>query len=79
MEAIKKGKEEIQYFEVLPGEFNKEVKLAEQRKKYGDDFNPSYDEYIDTLRQWKINNYVVKIKWERHYSKSQWTAFVKNQ
>ena len=76
--AIEKGKEEIKYFNVLPGEFNKEVQLAKDRKNNGDKFNPSYEEYIETLRQGKIRNCIVQIKWERHYSKSEWTAFLGN-
>ena len=46
VDKVKEGKEEIQYFDVLPGEFYKEVELAKERKKYGDKFNPSYEEYI---------------------------------
>ena len=26
----------------------------------------------------KIRNCIVQIKWERHYSKSEWTAFLGN-
>ena len=33
IEAYKKGKEETKFFEILPGEYNKEIKLAEERKK----------------------------------------------
>ena len=76
VDKVKEGKEEIQYFDVLPGEFYKEVELAKERKKYGDKFNPSYEEYIETLRRARKQNRIIKIKWERHWSKSQWTAYL---
>ena len=78
-EKVTEAKEETQYFEVLPGEFNKEVKLAKERKEYGDKFNPSYEEYIETLRRARIQNRTIKIKWERHWTKSQWTAYLENK
>ncbi len=75
IEAYKKGKEETKFFEILPWEYNKEIKLAEERKKNGDTFNPSYEEYINILKKGYSENKKMKIKWERHFSKSQWTVF----
>ena len=72
-----KAKEEIKCFEVFPGEYQKEVDLAEERKNHGDKFNPSYEEYIDTLKEAKDKDAIAIIKWERHFSKSQWTAYIK--
>ena len=77
IEAYQKGKEEIKFFDILPGEYQKEIKLAEQRKKNGDTFHPSYDEYIKTLEKGYNESKMMVIKWERHYSKSQWTVAIK--
>ena len=77
IEAYNKGKEETKFFDILPGEYKKEIALAEERKKNGDQFNPSYDEYIDTLKRGYSENRMMLIKWERHYSKSQWTVAFK--
>ena len=76
-DLYEQAKEEIKFFEVLPEEYDKEVKLAEERKENGDEFNPSYDEYLDILKKAKDEDAIVIIKWERHFSKSQWTAHIK--
>ena len=74
--AIKKGASETKYFRVLPEEYYKEVKLAKERKKYGDTFSPDYKGYLDTLRQGRDKNRMMVIKWERKFSKSNWTAHI---
>ena len=71
------AKEEIKYFEVFSEEYQKEVDLAKERKNNGDKFYPSYEEYIDILKQAKDKNAIVTIKWERHFSESQWTTHIK--
>ena len=76
-DLYEQAKEEIKYFEVFPGEYKKEVELAEERKKNGDKFNPSYEEYLDILKKAKDEDSIVIIKWERHFSKSLWTAHIK--
>ena len=77
IEAYQKGKEEIKLFEILPGEYEKEIKLAETRKKNGDIFNPNYEEYIETLKKGYNEKKMMLIKWERHFSESQWTVCIK--
>ena len=74
--AIKKGSFEIKYFRVLPEEYNKEVKLAKERKKNGDTFSPTYEEYLSILEQGKKEKRIMVIKWERHYRKSNWVAHI---
>ena len=68
----------IKYYKILPGEYPKEVKLAEERKKNGDNFLPSYKKYINVLKQGRNANRTMVIKWERHFTKSEWTAFIYN-
>ena len=76
IKEIKKGQFEIKYFKILPEETQKEKDLAEERKNNGDTFHPSYKEYLSILDQGKKENQTMVIKWERHYSKSQWTAHI---
>ncbi len=74
--AIKRGASETKYFKVLPEEYEKEVKLAKERKEYGDTFFPDYDSYLDILRQGRDEKKIMVIKWERKYSKSNWVAHI---
>ena len=65
---------EIKYYKILPEEYEKEKKQAEDRlNKYKDIFHPSYDEYLKILKEAKDTNRISVIKWERHYSTSEWT------
>ena len=77
-DLISEAIEETKYFNVYPEEYLKEVKLAKERKKNGDTFHPSYDEYLDILAQAKKQNRMLIIKWERHFSDSQWTAHIQD-
>ncbi len=76
IKEVKKGQFEIKYFKILPEETQKEKDLAEERKNNGDTFHPSYKEYLSILDQGKKENQPMVIKWERHYSKSQWTVHI---
>jgi len=63
-------------YDFFPGECNNQIKLAKQREKEGDKFNPSYQEYIKTLEKAYKNNSEFKIKMERNFTKKQWTAYI---
>ena len=65
---------ELKYYKILPEEYEKEVEQAEKRKKMGDIFHPNYDEYLKILKKAKDDNVIFVIKWERHFTKSEWTA-----
>ena len=55
-----------------------EVKLAKERKEYGDDFLPSYEDYLNTLKRAHEQNLRFEIKWVRLFSKSTWSIKIKN-
>ena len=76
VDGIKKGMSETKYFKILPEEYEKEVKLAKERKDYGDTFYPNYEDYLDILKQGKDENKMMVIKWERKFSKSNWAAHI---
>ena len=68
---------EIKYYKILPEEYEKEKKQAEIRlNKYKDIFHPSYDEYLEILKKAKDTNSISVIKWERHYTTSEWTIHI---
>ena len=71
--------ESVNYFEISPEEYDKEVKLAKERKEYGDQFIPSYEEFLDTLKRAHDQNLRFIIKWVRLFSKSKWSIKIKNQ
>ena len=71
--------EHINYFEVSPENYDNEVKLAKERKEYGDQFIPSYEEYLNTLKKAHDQNLRFVIKWVRLFSKSKWSIKIKNQ
>ena len=65
---------EVKFYKIMPEEYEKEVEQAEKRKKMGDIFHPNYDEYLKMLKKAKDDNVMFIIKWERHFTKSEWTA-----
>jgi len=71
--------ENINYFEISPEEYDKEVKLAKERKEYGDQFIPSYEGYLETLKKAHDQNLRSEIKWVRVFTKSNWSIKIKNQ
>ena len=71
--------ESVNYFEILPEEYDKEVKLAKERKEYGDQFIPSYEEYLETLKRAHDQKLRSVIKWVRVFTKSNWSIKIKNQ
>ena len=76
VDSIKKGMSETLHFKILPEEYEKEVKLAKERKDNGDTFSPNYEDYLDILKQGSDQNKMMVIKWERKFSKSNWTAHI---
>ena len=71
--------ESVNYFEILPEEYDKEAKLAKERKEYGDRFIPSYEEYLETLKRAHDQKLRSVIKWVRVFTNSSWSIKIKNQ
>ena len=76
---FKEALEDVHYFDVSLEEYDNEVKLAKERKEYGDKFLPTYEDYLNTLKRAHEQNLRFEIKWVRVFSKSTWSIKIKNQ
>ena len=76
---FKEALEDVHYFDVSLEEYDNEVKLAKERKEYGDKFLPTYEDYLNSLKRAHEQNLRFEIKWVRVFSKSTWSIKIKNQ